>query len=199
MATKKNDATGALVAVIAALEHLNDADRHWVLQSAASKFALTVQVAAGGAHGGPAGTNTLTVTPLVGTATSADVQAAITKKDARAFIRSKKPTTDVQRVACLGYYVAQTTGQQGFTSKSISTAHTDSGGSSINMPRALDNATRGAKYLSNRGPHEKQLTTLGEDVVNALPDQEAVKAVEATAKSGRGGKKGRKSKPAKKA
>ncbi len=126
------------------------------------------------------------------------MQTAITRKDPRAFIRLKKPTTDVQRVACLGYYLVQTTGQQGFTSKAISTAHTDSGGSNVNITRALDNATRAAKYLSNRGPREKQLTTLGEDVVNALPDQAAVKAVEAAAKGGRGGKKGRK-KRAKKA
>jgi|SRR5208282_476611 hypothetical protein len=195
MAAKKNDATGALVAVIAALEPLNDADRHWVLQSAASKFALTVETAAGG---GPASTNTVTATPPVGTATAADVQAAITRKDARAFIRLKKPTTDVQRVACIGYYLVQTTGQPGFASKAISTAHTDSGGSKINMTRALDNATRKAKYLSSRGPREKQLTTLGEDVVDALPDQVAVKTIEAAAKGARGGKKGRKGKTAKK-
>jgi hypothetical protein len=199
MAAKKNDSTGALVAVVAALEPLNDADRHWVLQSAASKFALTVQAAAGGGQAGAASTNTVTATPLVGTATTADVQAAITRKDPRAFIRLKKPNTDVQRVACIGYYLVQTTGQQGFTSKAISTAHTDSGGSKINMTRALDNATRAAKYLSNRGPREKQLTTLGEDVVNALPDQAAVKTIEAAAKGGRGGKKGRKGKTAKKA
>ena len=146
MATKKNDATSALVEVIAALEPLNDADRHWVLQSAASKFTLTVQVAGG--QTGAASTSTATAIPLVGTATTADLQAAITRKDPRAFIRLKKPTTDVQRVACVGYYLVRTTGQQGFTSKAISTAHTDSGGSKINMTRALDNATRGAKYLS---------------------------------------------------
>jgi len=151
MARRKNDSTGALVAVVAALEPLNDADRHWVLQSAASKFTLTVQAVSG--PGGAASTNTETGAPPVGTA--ADVQAAITRNDPRAFIRLKKPTTDVQRVACIGYYLVQTTRQQGFTSKAISTAHTDSGGSKINMTRALDNATRRAKYLSNRGPREK--------------------------------------------
>lgn len=66
------------------------------------------------------------------------------------------------------------------------------------MTRALDNATRAAKYLSNRGPREKQLTTLGEDVVNALPDQAAVKALEDAAKGGRG-KRSKKGKKAKKA
>jgi hypothetical protein len=198
MAVKKNGSTGALVAVIAALEPINDTDRHWVLQSAASKFNLTVQTAVGGSQAGVPGASIPATIPGAGAATT-DVQAAIAKKDPRAFIRLKKPTTDVQHVACIGYYLVQTNGQQGFTSKDISTAHTDSGGSKINMTRALDNATRGAKYLSNRGPREKQLTTLGEDVVNALPDQAAVKNIESAAKRGRGGKKGRKAKTAKKA
>ncbi len=191
MAQKKNDSTGALVVVVAELEPLNDSDRNWVLQSAASKFGLTLQGTVGSVQAGVA--RSLLTPPMAGATTTADAQSALTNP--RAFIRFKKPTTDVQRVACLGYYLAQTTGQQGFTSKAISTAHTDSGGSSINMPRALDNATRGAKYLSNRGPHEKQLTTLGEDVVNALPDQAAVKSIEAAAKGGRG-RKGKKAKKA---
>jgi hypothetical protein len=199
MVTKKNDATAALVEVVAALDALNDADRHWVLQSAASKFTLTVPAASGNGQVAAGSTSSVTAPPPVGTPATADVQAAIARKDARAFIRLKKPTSDTQRVACLGYYLAQTTGQHGFTSKAISTAHTDSGGSSINMPRALDNATRAAKFLSNRGPREKQLTTLGEDVVSALPDQAAVKTVEAAAKGRRGGRKGRKATRAKKA
>lgn len=95
----------------------------------------------------------------------------------------------MQRVACLGYYLVHTTEQLGFTSKDIAIAHTDSGGSKINLPRAFDNATRQSKYISARSGREKQLTTLGEDVVNALPDQEAVRAIEAEAKSGRGRKR----------
>jgi hypothetical protein len=85
-------------------------------------------------------------------------------------------------VACLVYFITKTTGQPGCTSQAISTAHTESGGSTINMHRALDNATRRSKYLSSRGAREKQLTTLGEDVVEALPSREAVAAAEAEAR-----------------
>jgi len=45
------------------------------------------------------------------------------------------------------------------------------------MPRALDNATRRAKYISNRSAKEKQMTPLGEDVVEALPNRDAVAAI----------------------
>lgn len=189
MAAKKQDPTGALVAVVKALEPLADAEKHWVLQSAASRWSLNVQGQAAGSGGLlPGAAAGLGAAPG---GAPADVQSAIAKKDARAFIRIKRPTTDVQRVACLGYFLVQTTGQPGFSSKDVGKAHTDSGGSSINMTRAIDNATRQAKYLSNRGPKEKQLTTLGEDVVVALPDQLVVKEAEAAAK-GRGKRRAKK-------
>jgi hypothetical protein len=191
MATKKKqDSTSALVTVVKALEGLSDTDKQWVLNSAASRWTLTVQTqtsggegTGGGTGGGaPAGANT------------PDAQAAITKNDVRAFIRAKKPATDVQRVACLGAYLAQTTGKHGFTSKDISAAHTTSGGSKINLTRALDNATRQSKYISNLSGREKQLTPLGEDVVAALPDQQAVKDVEKDSKGRRGRKASKKTK-----
>lgn len=194
MVDKKGDPTAALVVVVKALEQLNDADRQWVLQSAVSRWNLVPPGLAIGTAGGANAVVGQGVVPVA--ATGPDTQAAIARKDARAFMRIKRPSTDVQRVACLGYFLVQTTGQQGFASKDIVKAHTDSGGSSMNMTRALDNATRRAKYLSNRGPKEKQLTTLGEDIVMALPDQQAVKDAEGGAKS-RGEKrvkKGRKKK-----
>jgi hypothetical protein len=89
--------------------------------------------------------------------------------------------------------LVHTTNKHGFSSKEIAQANTESGGTSINLPRALDNATRTAKYLSNRGAKEKQLTTLGEDIVVALPDQAAVKEIESTTR-GRGRRGKRKSK-----
>ncbi len=181
---KKPDSTSALVAVLKALDPLEDTDKQWVLNSAASKWALKVDATLGGSGGsGTRGAG--------GGANDPDAQAAISKKDPRAFMRVKRPETDVQRVACIGYYLAQTTGNHGFSSKDLGTTYTLSGGSKINLPRALDNATRKAKYLSNRGPREKQLTTLGEDIVEALPDQSAVRELEVAAKGGRGKGKGR--------
>jgi hypothetical protein len=183
MQATKQDPTAALVVVVKALEPLPDADRQWV-QSAASRWSIIVQgpaansgVLSSNASGGSGQTH--------GGASSTDIESAIAKKDVRAFIRLKRPNTDVQRVACLGYFLVRTTGNHGSSSKDVSKAHTDSGGSKINMTRALDNATRQAKYLSNRGPREKQLTTLGEDIVVALPQQQALKEIESAAK-GRG-------------
>ncbi|MDE2229765.1 MAG: hypothetical protein KGL11_12095 [Alphaproteobacteria bacterium] len=192
MAGKKQDATNALVIVVKALDPLPDAEKQWVLQSAASRWSLNIQAAGAGAGRPQPGAAAGVIAAVTG-APTADVESAIAKKDARAFIRIKRPITDVQRVACLGYFLVQTTGQHGFSSKDIGKAHTESGGPNINMTRALDNATRQSKYLSRRSAKEKQLTTLGEDVVLALPDQQAVKEAEAAEKSRRRGRTKRKS------
>jgi hypothetical protein len=185
MAEKKRGATGALVIVVEALEPLEESDRQWVLQSAAARW--NVQLPRQGAGvtggGGPAGGGG---GAAAGGGGAADAQAAIEKKDPRAFMRLKRPTTDVQRIACLGYFLVHTTpGKLGFSTAEIRQANTDAGAPGMNFTRALDNATRKAKYLSKRGAREKQLTTLGEDIVVALPDQEAVKQTEAEAKGQR--------------
>jgi hypothetical protein len=187
MATGRADPTVALVSVVKALEPLKEPDRQWVLHAAASKWSL------GPVVGSPA---VLQQTENGGRSAasigmpSADVQSALSKKDVRAFIRAKKPATDVQRVACLVYFLTQTTGQPGASAKEIGQAHTDSGASKMNMARAIDNATRRSKYLSVRDGRQKQLTTLGEDVVDVLPDQSKVKELESAGKA-RGAKRAR--------
>jgi hypothetical protein len=169
---KKPNATQALTTVVSALEDLTEADKLWILKSAAIRWSLVDQVFD---RTGEQGKNN----PSEQTGGGDDkTAAAIDGKDVRSFIRLKKPATDVQRVACLGYFQVKTNGVPGFSSKDIGKLHVESGGSAINMTRALDNATRQSKYISNRGAKEKQLTPLGEDVVEALPDQQAVKSLE---------------------
>lgn len=173
--TKVVDATSALVTVVQALEPLTESDRQWVLQSVASKWSVNIQLTA--PNGSPMRPGSATTQMIQSLAGNGEAAAAIANKDIRTFMRIKKPATDVERVACLIYYLAKTTGQVGCKSKDISQANIDFGGTKFNMTRALDNATRRSKYLSSRGAQEKQLTPLGEDVVEALPDQAAVAAV----------------------
>lgn len=184
---EKADATTALVAVLKALEPLSDSDRQWVLKAALSRWSLQVSE--------PGKEKQFAPGVLPGSSSGGDVNAILANKDIRAFMRVKRPTTDIQRVACLAFYIVSTTGRAGFSFQEMAQAHTDSGQPKINLSRALDNATRKARYLSARGQGEKQLTTLGEDVVSALPDQEQVKALGGSVK---GRAKGPKKKKAKK-
>src|SRR5690606_19245898 len=173
-----------------ALEPLNDVDRGWILKSVISRW--SIQSSASGIVA-PAGV----VAPTSGIATplpqrNGEAATAIANKDIRAFMRIKKPETDVERVACLIYYLAKTTGQLGFKSRDVNQANTDYGGTRINITRALDNATRQSKFLSSREAGEKQLTPMGEDVVEALPDREAVASVLANHKIRKKGTKRKK-------
>ena len=84
MAAKQKDASEALVTVIKALEGLSDAERLWVLQSAATRWNTNFQ------GSGTTGLKADLTGPTSGLASpSADVQTAITNKDARAFTRRR--------------------------------------------------------------------------------------------------------------
>ena len=103
------------------------------------------------------------------------------------FFRSKQPKTDTQRIACLAYYVTHSKNIPEFKTGDLLSAETESKLPKIsNMYQAVDNATRKAKVLTTTSGGLKQLTTHGEDVVNALPDQDAVKAL---LKANRAGKR----------
>ena len=95
------------------------------------------------------------------------------------FLRQKSPQSDVQRVACLAYYLAyhRETGQ--FKTKELSALNIEAAGTKIgNLSQAVNNATKQSHYLAPAGGGNKQITSFGEDVVDALPDQQQVELVE---------------------
>jgi len=191
MAAKKNDSTSALVTVVDALEPLNEAERQWVLQSAASKFSLAVQPPAGGPVGAGGGGGQLGS----GGNVSGGAQTPIKQLDAKTFMKSKNPNSDTQRVACLAYYLNHASDISAFRTAEITKLNKEARGPDFNTTRAIDNASRTVcGYLSPIGTGQKQLTAFGEEIVEALPSQEAVRAIEATRKPGKRGGKGKKGK-----
>jgi hypothetical protein len=90
----------------------------------------------------------------------------------------KMPKTDVQRIACLAYYLTHGREQPHFKTEDLTKLNTEAGGTPLSNPSmAVSNATKQNKFLGAVGEGKKQITALGEDVVTALPDEEAVKAV----------------------
>jgi hypothetical protein len=187
MAVKKNDATAALVTVVGALESLEDSDRQWVLQSAASRFSVAIQQGAGSGGGGQGGGQSGT-----GGNTGSGPQTPIKQLDAKTFMKNKNPKSDTQRVACLAYYLNHARDVQAFKTTDITKLNKDARGPDFNVTRAIDNASRATcGYLSAIGKGQKQLTAFGEEIVEALPSQEAIKEIEATKKPGKRAGKGR--------
>lgn len=172
MANRSKNSVGltdleALGIICEALERVEEPKRLWVLQTAVSRMGAGVQDVAGGPSSPPGSVPT----PLAGLPSGATTSV-------RNFIRVKRPASDVQHVACLAYFLTHQRQQPEFKKKDIEAVHRESGGPSMDLHRALDNATRFNGYLSPVGGGKKQISTKGEDVVAALPDQEAVKQLE---------------------
>ncbi len=104
------------------------------------------------------------------------------------FIAHKRPQTIAERIACLAFYLTHNRQTPTFRPSDIEALNTDAACTSINASRDLDNARRRG-YLVPAGDGKKQITSLCEDFVNALPDRTALKEV----RSGRPSPKKRRS------
>lgn len=104
------------------------------------------------------------------------------------FMSNKSPKTDVERVACLAYYLAQYRGTPHFKTKDISALNTESAHKPFsNTAQAVDNATK-MGYLVPSVKGSKQLSASGEQFVEVLPDREAAIEVFDRARQRRGGR-----------
>lgn len=96
---------------------------------------------------------------------------------AKRFLSDKAPATDVERVACLAYYLTHYRGTQHFKTKDITELNTEAAQRKFsNTAVAVDNATK-TGYLVPSIKGSKQLSASGERFVELLPDRDAAKAV----------------------
>jgi hypothetical protein len=108
------------------------------------------------------------------------------------FLRDKEPTTDVERVACLGYYLTHYHQQPHFKTLDISKLNTEAAQPKFsNAAYAMDNATKQG-YLVPAVKGSKQLSAAGEQFVQALPDREAARLVMERMRARRGKKSSKK-------
>jgi hypothetical protein len=174
----------SLKAVLHALEPLDDTQRRFVLKTVAERMdvAMATSPSAGsgkeqahpqvGAHPGGSAAR------AGGSDDSSGSGKILDGQTSKQFLKSKAPTTDVQRITCLAYYLTHARGQAQFKTGDLIKLNVDAGGSTMSNPSmTVGNATSLSKYLAAVGNGKKQVTSLGEDVVDALPSQEAVKSV----------------------
>jgi hypothetical protein len=108
------------------------------------------------------------------------------------FIHDKAPQTDVERVACLAYYLAHYRSTPHVKTKDITALNTESAHRPFsNTANAVENATK-TGYLVPSIKGSKQISANGERFVEALPDREAAKEIMDHARAGRGSKAGKK-------
>ena len=113
------------------------------------------------------------------------------------FLHEKQPRTDVERVACLGYYLTHYRSQPHFNSVDLSKLNTEAAQIKFaNASVTLGNAVAQG-YLAAATKGSKQLSAAGEAFVQLLPDREAARGVMVRAR-GRRGRKPKRTKPARK-
>lgn len=96
-----------------------------------------------------------------------------------AFVREKKPTNNYQKIAVLAYYMQKYENKDEFLLSDLVAANTKAKQTKIgNAARDLRDAKGKYGYITQgASPKSSQITTFGEDVVEALPDQDAVRAL----------------------
>jgi len=99
------------------------------------------------------------------------------------FLHEKRPSTDIEKVACLAYYLAHYRGTEDFKTVDISLLNTEAGQIKFsNAAYSVANAEKsGFLIASSRG--QKRVSALGEMYVQALPDKIAAKEAISHARS----------------
>lgn len=101
--------------------------------------------------------------------------SARTELTPKEFLFQKQPSTDVERVACLAYYLTHYRGTPHFKTVDISKINTEAAQSKFsNTAYAVTNASNSG-LLVPAGKGNKQLSARGELYVEALPNREAIK------------------------
>ena len=96
----------------------------------------------------------------------------------KAFIATKRPKTDLERVACLAYFLTYHRETPKFKTKALTDLNVEAAGVKFsNMSATARNATASSNgFLSSAGGGNKQITARGEAMVVALPDRDKVAA-----------------------
>jgi hypothetical protein len=109
----------------------------------------------------------------------------------KVFMNEKAPKTDIERVACLAFYLTHHRSTPHFKTRDIRLFNTEAGQLRFsNTAFAVTNATN-AGFLIPSVKGSKQISTVGEQFVQALPDREAAAEVLKRYKRRRGGRHGR--------
>jgi len=159
-----------LTVIIGALKRLKKEDQQRTLKAVATFLGLTMSESA------PGPSPSMRSDPIVQSAPSNVGSFSEDRKlSAKDFLRDKKPFSDVDRVACLAYYLTHYRDTPHFKTVDISALNTEAAQPKFsNASMAVDNATK-AGLLVQALKGAKQLSATGEHYVQNLPDRDAAR------------------------
>lgn len=96
---------------------------------------------------------------------------------AKQFLVEKEPRTDVERIACLAFYLTHYADTPHFKTLDLSKLNTEAAQSKFsNAAVSVENATKMGYLVPAPTRGHKQVSAAGERFVQALPDRDAAKA-----------------------
>jgi hypothetical protein len=101
------------------------------------------------------------------------------------FLLNKQPRTDVERIACLAFYLTHYRDLPHFKTLDLAKLNTEAAQPKFsNTAYAATNAAK-LGYLASATKTQRQISAAGEQFVSALPDREAAKLAMANARARR--------------
>jgi hypothetical protein len=166
MSAKMDNELEAMTVVLKALGPLSPDEQLRVVEWVTRKLAL----------GAAPAKMPSSVNPASGFVGAAGPKQPLAVKSPKQFIADKRPKSDVERVACLGYYLTHFRETPEFKTRDITMLNREAAQPALGNPAmAVANAARVSQYLSSSGGGKKQLTSRGEALVESLPDRERVR------------------------
>jgi hypothetical protein len=160
----------ALQAVVTTLRARDKESRRRILESAATFLDVDFSAKAPGANvqSSPG------LSPVTGSRPRFSEDTSMSAKD---FIMEKAPKTDVERIACLAYYLTHYRSTPQFKTLDLSVLNTEAAQPKFaNTTNSANNAIK-MGYLAPGTKGQRQLSGMGERFVRALPDRNAAKDV----------------------
>jgi hypothetical protein len=93
----------------------------------------------------------------------------------KVFMAQKKPLSEIERILCLAYYLTYHRDTSSFKTRDLSKLNTEAAQPGFSNATSFARNADAAGYLAKAGAGSKQITALGEAIVNALPDRAKVK------------------------
>jgi hypothetical protein len=154
------------------LDPLDEGERVRVLRTVATYFDIVLAPH----HGGGA----TAVPPPVGQRPAQSREPVFSGHEpisAKDFLRQKEPRTDVERAMCLAYYLAHYRDVPSFKTGDIAKLNTEAAQRKFaNTAYTVNNAATTGYFVAAPGGN-RQLSSMGEQYVEALPDRQAARSL----------------------
>ncbi len=164
----------ALTSVLAVFQRLAPEARERLLQTIATFFGISTSLI-------PA-QSSRSIPPHVTPSAAGPSFSEDRSISPKEFMWQKAPRTDVERVACLAYYLTHYRDMPQFRTLDVSKLNTEAAQPKFSNTAVSSNNAVKMGYLVPASKGTRQLSAMGEQFVRALPDREAAKEALAAAR-----------------